>query len=97
MRQSRLLLKNIIFNHGLTLPVMASELSQKVEDIMTRELGQLGKFVIKKQCRDLGIDPENIQPDDIPDVAKAMRKVMITFGGQEKAKSIEMEIRRLIL
>jgi hypothetical protein len=74
---------------------MASELSKKVEEIMTRELGQLGKFVIKKQCKDLGVDPENIQPEDLPRIAKAMGKVMITFGGPEKAKSIEMEIRKL--
>ncbi|NPA74517.1 MAG: hypothetical protein GXO25_00325 [Euryarchaeota archaeon] len=76
---------------------MATEYSQKIEEIMTRELGQLGKFVIKKQCRDLGIDPENIQAEDLPKVAKAMGKVMVTFGGPDKAKKIEREIRHLIL
>ncbi len=74
---------------------MVTEYSQKVEEIMTRELGQLGKFVIKKQCRDLGIDPENIRKEDLPKLAKALGKVMLTFGGEEKAKMVEMEIRRL--
>ncbi len=74
---------------------MSSELSKKVEEIMTNELGQLGKFVIKKQCRDLGIDPDNIKKEDIPKLARALGKVMITFGGEDKAKEVEMKIRRL--
>ncbi len=74
---------------------MTSEYSEKVEEIMTNELGQLGKFVIKKQCRDLGIDPDNIKKEDLPNLAKALGKVMVTFGGDEKAKEIEMKIRRL--
>ncbi len=75
---------------------MPSEYSVKIEEIMTRELGQLGKFVIKKQCRDLGIDPDNIKKEDVPKLARALGKVMMTFGGEEKAKEVEMEIRRLI-
>ncbi len=75
---------------------MPSEYSAKIEEIMVRELGQLGKFVIKKQCRDLGIDPDNIRDVDIPKLAKALGKVMVTFGGEEKARDIELEIRRLI-
>ncbi len=75
---------------------MPSEYSAKIEEIMVRELGQLGKFVIKKQCRDLGIDPDNIRDVDIPKLAKALGKVMVTFGGEEKARDIELEISRLI-
>ncbi len=75
---------------------MSSEYSEKIEAIMTRELGQLGKFVIKKQCKDLGIDPDNIKARDVPKLAKALGRVMVTFGGEEKAKEVEMEIRRLI-
>ncbi len=75
---------------------MPSEYSAKIEEIMVRELGQLGKFVIKKQCKDLGIDPDNIKESDLPKLAKALGKVMITFGGEDKAKEIELEIRRLI-
>ncbi len=74
---------------------MPTELSKKIEEIMTREMGQLGKFIIKKQCKDLGVDPENIKKEDLPKISKALGKVMITFGGAEKGKRIEMEIRRL--
>ena len=75
---------------------MASEYSDKVKEIMTRELGQLGVFVIKKQCKNLGIDPDNIKKEDIPQLAKALGNVMNTFGGPDKGMQIEREIRRLI-
>ena len=74
---------------------MPTELSKKIEEIMTREMGQLGKFILKKQCKDLGIDPENIKEDNLPQIAKALGKVMVTFGGEEKGRRIEMEIRKL--
>ena len=75
---------------------MTSEYSEKVKEIMTRELGQLGIFVIKKQCKNIGIDPDNIKKEDIPQIAKALGEVMKTFGGPEKGMLIEREIRRLI-
>ncbi|MEW5936912.1 MAG: hypothetical protein AB1665_03715 [Candidatus Thermoplasmatota archaeon] len=63
---------------------------------MAREMGHIGKFIVQKQCRDLGLDPENIEEGKLQDIAKALGKVMMTFGGQEKAKSIEREIRKLV-
>ena len=75
---------------------MVSEYSEKIKEIMTRELGQLGVFVIKKQCKNLGIDPDNIKKDDIPQLAKTLGNVMKTFGGPEKGMKVEREIRRLM-
>ncbi len=75
---------------------MPTELSRKIQDIMTREMGQLGKFIIKKQCRDLGIDPDNIKEEDVSKLARALGRVMVTFGGPEKGRAVENEIRRLI-
>ena len=74
---------------------MTSELSRKLQNIMAREMGQLGKFIIQKQCKDLGLDPENVTPEDLPTLSKALGKVMLSFGGQAKAENIEREIRKL--
>lgn len=74
---------------------MSEELTTKVKDIMTAEMGQIGVFIVSKQCRDLGIDPENISPEDLNDLAKALGKVMLTFGGREKSIKIEQEIKKL--
>jgi len=74
---------------------VSGELTKKIQDIMTAEMGQIGVFIVSKQCRDLGIDPENIAPEDLNDLAKALGKVMLTFGGSEKAKKIEQQIKKL--
>lgn len=58
-------------------------------------MGQLGKFIVKKQCNDNGVDPENITQDDLQMLAKAFKEVMLTFGGAEKARIVEQEIRKL--
>ncbi len=58
-------------------------------------MGHLGKFIVEKQCRDLGIDPENIESKDVPAVANAIKNVMVSFAGEEKAKKIWVEIKKL--
>jgi hypothetical protein len=74
---------------------MTSELSRKLQSVMAREMGQLGKFIIQKQCKDLGIDSEEIKPENLPQLSKALFKVMVTFSGEAKAQNIEREIRKL--
>jgi hypothetical protein len=58
-------------------------------------MGQLGKFIVDKQCNDNGIDPENITKEDIQLLSKAFKEVMLTFGGPDKARMVENEIRKL--
>jgi hypothetical protein len=74
---------------------MTSELSRKLQNVMAREMGQLGKFIVQKQCKDLGIDSEEVAPEHLPKLAKALSNVMVTFGGEAKAQNIEREIRKL--
>jgi hypothetical protein len=58
-------------------------------------MGQLGKFIVNKQCKDNGIDPDNIGEADLQTLAKALKTVMETFGGPDKARTVEQEIRKL--
>ena len=74
---------------------MSRELTKKIQEIMSAEMGHIGVFIVSKQCRDLGIDPEDIEPEDLNDLAKALGKVMLTFGGSEKARKVEHEIKKL--
>jgi hypothetical protein len=74
---------------------VSADISRKVQNILAREMGQLGKFIVNKQCKDLGVDPEDIDKADLEKLSKAFGDVMLTFGGQEKANKIMMEIRRL--
>ncbi len=74
---------------------MVSEISTRIYGLMAQEMGHLGKFIVEKQCKDLGIDPENIQQKDVDRIAEALRNVMVSFAGEEKAKKIWMEIKRM--
>ncbi|MEM3396312.1 MAG: hypothetical protein QW620_05695 [Thermoplasmata archaeon] len=74
---------------------MTSQISEKVYNIMGREMGHIGRFIVQKQCKDLGINPDDIKPEELPKIAKALGDVMKTFGGEEKGKAIEAEIKRL--
>ena len=70
-------------------------LHDEIVKIMTREMGTLGKFIVKKQCSENGIDPDNIRKEDLPVLANALYKVMLTFGGPEKAEKVKKEILAL--
>lgn len=74
---------------------MTSELSTKIRYIMDREIGLMSEYIIKKQCKDLDIDPDNIGPDDARKLAVVFESVIGIFGGTEKAMRVKMEIRRL--
>ncbi len=75
---------------------MSKELTKRIQEIMSGEMGHIGVFIVSKQCRDLGIDPEDIEPEDLEDLSKALGKVMLTFGGSEKARKIERDIKKLV-
>ena len=74
---------------------MQTEISRKIHSIMAREMGQLGKFIVKKQCQDIGCEPDEIEEKHLRELSHALGKVMVTFGGEAKAKIIEAEIKKL--
>ena len=71
-------------------------LSKKITNIMFREMGHIGIFITKKQCKDLGMDIDNIKKKDIPELAKSLGSVMSSFGGKQKKEQITKEILNLI-
>ena len=66
---------------------MPKSLSEELVNIMISELGDMGKFVLKKQCKDLNIDSNNIQPSDLPRLADGLSGSMRLFG-TEKARNL---------
>jgi tetratricopeptide (TPR) repeat protein len=74
---------------------MRTEFTAKIYDIMDREMKELGPFIVKKQCLLIHVDPENIQPQDLPQLASKLAEAMVMFAGHEKANRIYSEIRKL--
>ena len=59
---------------------MSSELSQMINQIMSEEMGELGPHIVRKQCKDIEVNPEDIRKEDLPRVAKVLSEVMVTFA-----------------
>ena len=74
---------------------MPTELSRKIHSMMAKEMGTLGKFIIKKQCTNLSIDPDEIEQKDLPALAKAISDAVIMFTGKDKSDRIRQEMRKL--
>ena len=73
---------------------MSKTLFEELNKIMISELGDMGQFVIKKQCKALNVDYNNIQPSDLPKMADALSASMKLFG-TEKAKNVYNKILKL--
>jgi tetratricopeptide (TPR) repeat protein len=74
---------------------MNSELSQKVKEIMEREMQSLGTSILSKQCVHLNILEDDIRPEDLPALASRLSELMKTCGGYDKAKRVYRDIGKL--
>ncbi|MFH0815281.1 MAG: tetratricopeptide repeat protein [Methanobacteriota archaeon] len=72
-----------------------NELTRKVYEIMEREMQDIGPFIVRKQCLQIHVDPENIEPANLAQLAANLSEVMVLFGGHEKARKIYSELRKL--
>ncbi len=54
----------------------------------------MGEFILKKQCQDLGIDPDDIPEDRIEELAVKIASAAEMFIGQEKSRKLESMIRK---
>jgi len=57
-------------------------------------LGRMSVYVLSKQSMDLGIDMDNMEPDDVPKIAARLKTVLPFFLGDETDKVLA-QIRKL--
>jgi len=70
-------------------------LTSQIEVILKREMKEMGAFILQKQCNNLGINSDSIEPKDLPKLSKALAEVFQSMGGPDKAKKINEEIMKL--
>jgi hypothetical protein len=68
--------------------------SAELYRIMEDEMGEVGRFVLEKQCKDLNIDPTRIEPHNLPRLQRILSGIMSRFG-DEKARRVTMAIGNL--
>ena len=69
-------------------------LTGKIEAILQREMKEMGKFILQKQCKNLGIEVEDIEPKDLPKLSKALAEVFQSMGGLSGAAARHDGVRR---
>jgi len=72
-----------------------NELGTSVLKVMeSSSLGRMSIFVLSKQSIDLGLDLENLGPDDVTKLTTQLKKVLPFFLGDETDEVVS-QIRRL--
>jgi len=74
---------------------MVTEVSKRIQTLLAQEMGPMGVFILKKQCKDRGLDPDELKVTDLPDLSQILYKAMVVFTGEEKGKKIQDAIRKI--
>ncbi len=75
---------------------MATAVSERIKTIMEQQMGEFGEFILRKQCYELFVMPEELEQSDLFDLSKGLADAVKLFGGEEKAKKVSRQILKLI-
>ncbi len=73
---------------------MTSELGVKLGYILRREIGDMGHFILKKQCRSMELEMDDISLKDLPTLSEGIGRVLQSFG-PETTKRVQEDISKL--
>lgn len=75
---------------------MANNLARQVEKVLTAVVGDfIAKATIKKNCALIGVSPENLKVDDLPELANHIEKSITFFSDASTGTEIAEKIRGL--
>lgn len=83
------MLKNVLIKGAVAM----NKISEKLRDYL-KETVVMGDFILKKQCLDLGINPENISEENLKDLADRISKASEMFLGYENSLELKACIER---
>lgn len=64
------------------------DLKQELTRLLEREVGFTGRFILKKQCKHLNIDPDRIGAGDLAPLADRIAWAIKNYTGEKKANAI---------
>ncbi len=73
---------------------VGKQISMEIQRMLGKELGELGISVFRKQCAEMKIKPEELQPKDLLDLSQRMTRVLRPTMGNDAAQKIGKEIQR---
>ncbi len=76
---------------------MPREISHMIRELMRKEFGEMGENILNKQCRKMGVMPNEICVDDLEELSESVFNSVRYFMGTDRAKKVKEGIRRYIL
>jgi len=64
----------------------------EIRRLLEEELGEMGVLTYKKQCWDIGLNPERLKMEDIARVARGVARALAPIIGQDKSNLVEKKI-----
>ena len=75
---------------------MANKLAQDIEKILSDAVGEfIARATVKKNCELIGVTPDTLTPDKIPELADKIDKSVSFFSGKDVGSSLAEKIRAL--
>ena len=75
---------------------MANRFAESIEKLLAPIVGDfVARMAVKSQCRAIGITPEDIGPQHLPDLAKKIGATLAFQGKKVEAESIARKINSM--
>jgi hypothetical protein len=76
--------------------MVANRLAQEVEKILAAAVGDfIAKATTRKNCEMLGVTPDDLSIEQIPELADKIGKSVTFFAGKEVGASVAEKIREI--
>lgn len=71
-------------------------IGQQIFNILKSELSEVtAKSILEARCKAAGKDPDTLTSNDVKDIEPKILAGVLLFGGEEKAKTIKEQLRKL--
>jgi hypothetical protein len=75
---------------------LANKLAQEVEKILSDTVGDfIAKATVKKNCELIGITPDSLTVDKLPELAEKINKSVSFFSGKDVGSALAEKVRAL--
>jgi hypothetical protein len=75
---------------------LANRLAQEVEKILAAAVGDfIAKATTRKNCELIGISPDELTPEHLPELAERIEKSVSFFSGKDVGRGVAEKIRAI--
>ena len=71
-----------------------SDIGRLLQSYVERAIPNMGSFILKKQCDDLGLDLADVPEERLEELAERLSDASEMFLGYEKSQKLKWEIIR---